>query len=110
MKKDIKRILVAASCFFLVYVAIHFKNYLQVGKLFIVIKDDVFDKCVFYINLPGQIPAFLLIITIFQNIHNYPWWFSEGLSLILNCIIYGYVFGKIVPTVFARLKRMKESV
>ena len=87
--------LIAAGIFILVYVAIHLKNYFQVGYLFAVVNGDPFDSAFQLISIPGYIPTFILIIVIFHNIHNYPLWFLEVFSLIFNCIIYGYSFGRI---------------
>ena len=103
-----KKVLLGAACFFLVYVGIHLKNYFQVGEFFLVIKDDVFDKAFGYINFPGQIPTLFLIVMIFWNIHNYPFWFSETISLIFNCMFYGFTLGKLLPNLCSRLKRMTQ--
>jgi len=83
-----------ASIYLLIYIAIHMKNYFQVGELFEVIKGDSFDKAFQFISIPGFIPTFLLIVLVFQNIHNYPTWFLELFSLVFNCLFYGYVFGR----------------
>jgi hypothetical protein len=105
-----KKVLLAAACFFFVYVALHLKNYFQVGHLFLVVKGDVFDKAFYYISFPGLIPTVLLIIAIFRNIHNYPLWFLETLSVFFNCAFYGYLFGKLLPTLYAKMKTKKRSV
>ncbi len=93
-KEDIKRMVLVATIYLLVYVAIHLKNYLQVGELFGIIKGDNFDKAFQFISIPGFIPTFMLIVLIFQNIHNYPSWFLEIFTFIFNCLFYGYVFGR----------------
>jgi hypothetical protein len=88
---EIKRILIAASFYLTFYIAIQQKNYVQVGEVFGVIKGDDFDYIFRFLSLPGFIPTFLMIVIIFQNIHDFPWWFLEFFSLIFNCIFYGYM-------------------
>jgi|GEM_PF-4190511 len=105
-----KKPLIAASCFLFIYLAMHLKNYLLVGLPLFVVKGDVFDQIFQMISFPGQIPAYILILIVFRNIHNYPMWFSESLSLICNCLFYGYVFGKVFPVIVSKIKRRKSEV
>ena len=108
-----KKVLLVAACVFCVYVALHLKNYFQVGELFLIVKGDVFDKAFYCINLPSRLPTVLLsilIIAIFPNMDDFPIWFLETFSVFFNCIFYGYLFGKFLPTLYAQMKTKKRSV
>ncbi len=105
-----KKPLIAASCFLFIYLVIHLKNYILVGLPLFVVKGDIFDQIFQTINFPGQIPVYIIILIVFRNIHNYPMWFSEGFSLIGNCLFYGYMFGKVLPALASKIKRRKSDV
>lgn len=95
--EHIKKIAIGASIYFVLYVAIHFKNYYQVGDLFGVIKGDGFDRAFELLSMPGFIPMFMMVILIsYKAFHNTPQWFLEIFSLTFNCIFYGYFFYFIV--------------
>jgi hypothetical protein len=73
------------------YFAIHLKNLVQVGHFYLVINGDSYDSLFDYLSMPGEIVSFIGIVVVFRNIHNYPFVFSETISLVSNCVIYGAV-------------------
>jgi hypothetical protein len=51
-----------------VFTAVDLKNYLVNGAPFYV-SDDLFDKFKIYATMPGAIPAFFIVLLVYQNAH-----------------------------------------
>jgi hypothetical protein len=89
-------LLIYSSLFLLIYLAVHLKNYYQVGYFFHVVKGDLFDLIYMIIELPGSIATGFYIIFMFWNIHSYSFWMSETVSIICNCVFYSYFISTLI--------------
>jgi hypothetical protein len=91
MKRDKKYFIIAATIFLILSLIIDLRNYMANGAIF-VINGDIYDTVKFYLGLPGLTLSNIIILIIYQNIHNYSFYFMWSLALLLNSIIYGYLF------------------
>jgi hypothetical protein len=110
MKRKKKYFILPVLLFLLVYFLVHLKNYFQVGYFYTVIKDDIFDKFFYYLEMPGSIPGFLLVILIYQNVHNYNDCVAEILITVFNCLFYGFIFWFFGPLIISFLRRESERL
>src|SRR6185437_13364373 len=91
MHKIAKYWIPGVAIFVFAYLAIHLKNLLQVGHFYFVINGDAYDSLFNYLSFPGEIISFIGIVVVFRNIHNYSFAFSETVSFVSNCVVYGAV-------------------
>ena len=90
MKTNKKWFLIGALLYAIFFLGVDLKNLNSNGAFFIV-NEDFMDKLKFYSELPGFIPSFVLILIIYQNIHNYDSYVLESFMLLFNSIIYGLI-------------------
>lgn len=90
MTQQRKSLLIYSACFLAVFLIIDFKNYISNGAVFIV-TGDIIDQFKHYATLPGTILAFIVLIVVYQNIHNYDFVVLEGITLISSSILYGWI-------------------
>ena len=100
--------MIASFCFLLCFVIVDLKNYLKNGAPFIV-NDDIFDKLKFYLNLPGEMVGFLIIIIVYQNIHNYDFYAIETISFISSSILYGWITSIILRRFIGTQKKLGKT-
>jgi len=106
MKGDKKYFLIAASIFLLYSLSVDLRNFLENGDVFVV-NGDIFDSINFYLSIPGVILSFIPVLIVYQNIHNYDFYFMWSFALIFNGIFYGTVFYFLYPFIKKYLKNSK---
>lgn len=96
LKGNRKHFFIGAVAYILFSLLIDLRNYLVNGEIFIV-SGDILDSIHFYSSIPGFIPSFILILIIYQNIHNYDYYFLWTSSLLFNSLFYGILLYLLIP-------------
>jgi hypothetical protein len=96
MKGNRKHFFIAALVYILFSLVIDLRNYLVNGEIFIE-SGDILDSINYYSSIPGFIPSFILILIIYQNIHNYDYYFLWTSSLLFNSLFYGILVYFFIP-------------
>lgn len=104
MNRYRKHFFIAAIVYILFSVLIDLRNYLVNGEIFIV-NGDILDSLHFYLNIPGRIISFILIFIVYQNIHNYDFYFLWASSLLFNSLLYGFLVYLLVPYIIKLIRR-----
>ena len=95
MSDRLRLLLWSTFTIMLIFLLIDLKNFLHNGAPF-VIDDDLLDKFKFYATLPGLILAFLVILAVYQNIHNYDYFVMESIRILASSLLYGWILKTIL--------------
>lgn len=96
-------------------------GYLALHVAFVLITDnlvwfghpirELFVSMFVVISWPGEIVAFFsVILLIYRNIHDYSQWVFEGVSALVNGLLYGYLMGIMIPKLITRIRMKVASV
>ncbi|MGE5429869.1 MAG: hypothetical protein ACM3QX_02275 [Syntrophomonadaceae bacterium] len=89
MKRNKLTFILFAVVFLLVSLGIDLRNAVENGDIFRM-NGDFLDQMHFYLQIPGSVPTFPLIWLFFKSMHSYNIYFAWSLSLLFNCLFYGY--------------------
>jgi len=90
MNSKFRVFLISSICFIIFFLVIDLKNYYTNGASFVV-TGDIFDTLKHYLTIPGSIPSFIVILIVYNNIHNYNYIVMESVTLLSSSILYGFV-------------------
>ena len=96
MKRDNKYFVYTTSIFLIFFLISDLILYQMNGKLSIGSNDN-FGTLIYYLKMPGSIIGAFLTIIIYQNIHNYDFYFLWIVSIIFSSVIYGLLFYYLYP-------------
>jgi hypothetical protein len=65
-----------------VFAAVDLKNYF-VNRAPFYVSDDLFDKFKIYATIPGAIPAFFIVLLVYQNAHAFNFYVLESITILL---------------------------
>lgn len=98
MKKNKITFIVFAVIFLIISLGIDMRNAIANGEIFR-LSGDMLDQVHFYLQIPGSIPTFLVVWLFFKNGHAYNFYFLWSITLLLNCLFYGYAGYWIYPAI-----------
>lgn len=109
MSSRTKRAIIIGVCYLALHVAFVLigDNHAWFGHPVREIFVSLFDV----VSWPGEIVAFLsVILLIYRNIHDYSQWLFEGVSALVNGLLYGYLMGIMIPKLITRIRMKATSV
>lgn len=77
------------------FALVDLKNYLNNGASFVV-SEDIFDKLKSYLEFPGMVAGFLVVMIVYQNIHNYDFYVLEAVSITTSSMLYGWIMSLVL--------------
>ncbi|HEX2961046.1 MAG TPA: hypothetical protein VHO43_04600 [Ignavibacteriales bacterium] len=98
MKGNKLTFIVFAVIFLFISLGIDMRNVISNGEIFRM-NGDFLDQIHFYLQIPGAIPVFLVVRLFFKDSHAYNFYFLWSLTLLLNCLFYGFAGYWIYPAV-----------
>lgn len=98
MKRNKITFIVFAVVFLFISLGIDLRNAVSNGEIYRM-NGDFLDQIHFYLQIPGAIPVFLVVRLFFKNAHAYNFYSLWSITLLLNCIFYGFAGYWIYPAV-----------
>ncbi|HEX2865698.1 MAG TPA: hypothetical protein VHO03_01585 [Ignavibacteriales bacterium] len=98
MKKNKITFIVFAVVFLLISLGIDMRNAVANGEIFRM-NGDLLDQIHFYLQIPGAILPFLFVWLFFKNSHAYNFYTLWSITLLLNCLFYGFAGYWLYPAV-----------
>lgn len=96
MKRNKLAFIVFAVIFLIISLGIDMRNAVSNGEIYRM-NGDFLDQVHFYLQIPGALPIFLIVWLFLKNSHAYNFYLLWSLTLLLNCLFYGFAGYWIYP-------------